>query len=74
VNSLDFSAIVPWTQLSQLISGVFNPLQQTEDAEMEIKMNVKASSSSGFDRTTLDTKVRETLQQIGAKIEKWQED
>jgi hypothetical protein len=25
-----------------------------------------------FDRITLDSKVKETLQQIGAKIEKWE--
>jgi|TARA_B100001971_G_C18180606_1_gene532541 hypothetical protein len=34
---------------------------------MEIKLNVKATSESGFDRTTLDSRVRETLFQIGGK-------
>ncbi|MBT5355528.1 MAG: hypothetical protein HOK95_02900, partial [Candidatus Marinimicrobia bacterium] len=74
VKSLDFTATIPWTQLSQLISGVFNPLRQGGDTEMEIKMNVKATSESGFDRTTLDSRVKETLQQIGASIDNWQED
>ena len=74
VKSLDFTATVPWTQLSQLISGVFNPLRQSGDTEMEIKLNVKASSESGFDRTTLDSRVKETLLQIGASIDNWQED
>jgi len=74
VQSLDFTATVPWTQLSQLISGVFNPLLQSGDTEMEIKLNVKASSESGFDRTTLDSRVKETLLQIGASIDNWQED
>ena len=74
VKSLDFTATVPWTQLSQLISGVFNPLLQSGDTEMEIKVNVKASSESGFDRTTLDSRVKETLMQIGANIDSWQED
>ena len=74
VKSLDFTATIPWTRLSQLISGVFNPLRQGGDTEMEIKMNVKATSESGFDRTTLDSRVKETLQQIGASIDNWQED
>jgi hypothetical protein len=74
VKTLDFTTTVPWTQLSQLISGVFSPLRQSGDTEMEIKLNVKATSESGFDRITLDSRVKETLLQIGASIDKWQED
>lgn len=40
----------------------------------EITIEINASSEEGFDRTTLDSKVKETLQQINAKIEAWKED
>ena len=36
-------------------------------------MEVKANSDEGFDRTTLDAKVKETLHQTGTEIEKWEE-
>lgn len=74
VHALDFTATVPWSQISQLISGVFNPLRQGDDSNLEIKINVKATSKSGYDRTTLDSRVKETLLQIGAGIDTWQED
>jgi hypothetical protein len=35
----------------------------------EITLEIKADSEEGFDRNTLDIKVKETLTQIGAKIE-----
>lgn len=35
---------------------------------------MEKNSEEGFDRTTLYSKVKETLQQIDAKIEAWKED
>jgi hypothetical protein len=40
----------------------------------EITIEIKAESDEGFDRITLDSKVKETLRQIGAKIEEWKEE
>jgi hypothetical protein len=40
----------------------------------EIIIEIKAGSEDGFDRTTLDSKVKETLRQIDAKIEDWKEE
>jgi hypothetical protein len=37
-------------------------------------VEIRASSEEGFDRTTLDNKVKETLQQIQAKITEWNEE
>jgi hypothetical protein len=73
VKSLTISSNVPWDQLSSLISGVIGPLKE-KDAKIQIKMQLKALSETGFDRTTLDSKIKETLQQIGAEIDLWQED
>jgi len=39
-----------------------------------MKLEIKAITETGFDRTTLDTRVKETLRQIDADIEIWQED
>jgi len=72
-KSLSLSANVDWDKLSAVISGVIGPLK-TRDAQLQVKLNIKAVSETGFDRTTLDSKVKETLQQIGAQIELWQED
>ena len=73
IKSLEISAKVPWEKLSALISGVLSPLKE-KDANIQLKINIKALTESGFDRTTLDSRVKETLQQIGAEIEIWQED
>lgn len=40
----------------------------------EITIEIQADSEEGFDRTTLDSKVKETLRQIDAKIEEWKEE
>jgi len=70
---LTLSAIIPWEKISGIASGVIGPLK-ARDAQLKIKVEVTAMSEQGFDRTTLDTRVKETLQQIGAQIEIWQED
>ena len=49
------------------------PLHQKAGDKIEIVMEVKANSDEGFDRTTLDAKVKETLHQTGTEIEKWEE-
>ena len=59
--------------MSSIISGVIAPLT-AETEEVKISLEIKAFSASGINPTTLETKVKETLQQIGAEIEKWQEE
>jgi len=70
---LTLSAIIPWDKISSIVGGVIGPLK-AKDAQLKIKVEVTAISEKGFDRTTLDTRIKETLQQIGAQIEIWQED
>jgi len=72
-HDLTIDAIIPWDKLSSLVSGVIAPLKG-RNAELKIRINLKAHSDQGFDRTTLDSRVKETLQQIGAQLEIWQED
>jgi hypothetical protein len=72
VRTVSMRAKVPWDKLSSIISGVILPLKD-KGQPPEITIELEAESEDGFDRSTLDTKVKETLSQIGAKIEKWEE-
>lgn len=72
-HNLTIDATVPWDKLSSLVSGVIAPLKN-RNADLKIHINLKAHSDQGFDRITLDSRVKETLQQIGAQLEIWQED
>jgi len=72
-KSLVISAKIPWEKLSSIIGGVLAPLKE-KDGNIQLKLEIKAITETGFDRTTLDTRVKETLRQIDADIEIWQED
>jgi len=54
-------------KLSELIRGVFAPLAK-DGAQISLKMEVEAESKEGIKKDTVDLKVKETLNQIGAKI------
>jgi hypothetical protein len=60
-------AEVSWDRLSDLIRGVFNPLQ-SEGAQISLKMRIEAISEKGINKDTYELKVKETLRQISAKI------
>ncbi|KFD41072.1 hypothetical protein HY02_08220 [Peptococcaceae bacterium SCADC1_2_3] len=66
-------ASVPWDKLSSIVTGVIKPLK-TSGAEPEITIEIKAETPGGFDRITLDSKIKETLSQLGAKIIQWDEE
>ncbi|MDI6895774.1 ATP-binding protein [Methanocella conradii] len=73
VKRVSIRAAIPWDKLSPLISGVIRPLKD-KGQPPEIIIEIKANSEEGYDRTTLDIKVKETLQQIDARIEEWKEE
>jgi hypothetical protein len=66
-QNITIEAEIPWDKLSDLIRGVFMPLNR-EGARISLLMKIEASSEKGISKDTLDLKVRETLRQIGAKI------
>lgn len=72
-TTLQFKARIPWDKLHNIIAGIITPLKN-KGAEPEITLEIKAYASKGLDRTTLDAKIKETLLQIGAKIEEWKEE
>jgi len=60
-------AKVPWDKLSDLMRGVFMPLTR-EGAKISLEVKIEAQSEEGISKDTLDLKIKETLNQIGAKI------
>jgi hypothetical protein len=72
-HRLSIRAMIPWDKVSQVFSGVILPLKSA-GAIPEITLEIHAHSDGGFDRTTLESKVKETLHQIGSEIEKWEEE
>lgn len=72
-RKVTIKASVPWDKLSPIVTGVIRPLK-TSGAEPEITIEIKAETPGGFDRTTLDSKVKETLSQLGAMIIRWDEE
>jgi len=62
-------ARVPWEKFSDLMRGVITPLQD-ESEELVIEIHLRARSrAGGFQKTTIDQKVRETLRQINAQVQ-----
>ncbi|MCL0078596.1 ATP-binding protein [Dehalococcoidia bacterium] len=66
VNKICIKARIPWDKLSSLVSGVFRPLQQ-EGADISLQIEISARSDTGISKDTIDLKVKETLNQIGAE-------
>lgn len=73
VRKVTLRATIPWDKLSQIVTGVIRPLKDKGNLH-RITIEIEADSEEGFDRTTLEIKVRETLNQIGAIIEEWKEE
>jgi hypothetical protein len=73
IRKVSLRAVIPWDKLSDLLKGVIRPLKD-KGLPPEIIVEIKAESEEGYDRTTLDSKIRETLQQIGADIKEWKEE
>lgn len=67
IRRISLRAVVPWDKLSELVRGVFSPLSR-EGAQITLEVKIDAQSEQGISRDTLDLKIKETLNQIGAKI------
>jgi len=67
ITSIELRAKVPWDKLSALVSGVITPLRR-EGADISLEVKIEAKSQQGIKRDTLELKVKETLNQIGAEV------
>ncbi len=68
IHRVTIRAEIPSEHLSSIISGVINPLK-SEGRVVKVSLEIEAVSEEGFTHHTLDTKVKETLQQIGSIYE-----
>jgi len=60
-------ADVPWDKLSEMVRCVFAPLS-CEGASISLEVRIEVESEQGINRDTIDLKIKETLNQIDAKI------
>ena len=67
VRKIVLRAEIPWDRVSDIVRGVFVPLNQ-EGAQVSLEVKIEAESQKGISRDTLDLKIKETLNQIGAKV------
>lgn len=67
VHTYRLSVNLAWEKLSDFVRGVLLPLFQ-EGAELRVQVTLEARAAGGIKPITLDQKVRETLQQIGAQV------
>jgi len=67
IRRITLRASVPWDKLSELMRGVFTPLNQ-EGAQISLEVKIEAQSEQGISRNTVDLKIKETLNQIGANV------
>lgn len=73
VKRLRIKVKVPWDRLSDLMSGVINPIK-SEGSIQEFTIELEASALQEFTRHNLENRVRETLFQIRAEIIEWKEE
>ena len=67
VHQLSLRVQVPWDKMADFVRGVLMPLRG-DGADIDVEVSLTARSQEGLKKTTLDHKVKETLNQIGAKI------
>jgi len=68
VRHLMLRVKVPWDKFSDFVRGVIMPLQ-SDKAELDVEVLLHArSESGGIKPETLESKVKETLRQIGAEV------
>ncbi|MGB9718139.1 MAG: hypothetical protein ACPL4E_06830 [Thermoproteota archaeon] len=68
IRKITLRVKVPWDKLSDMVRGVLAPLSR-EGAEISLEIKIDAISEKGISKDTIDLKVKETLNQIGAKVE-----
>jgi len=67
VHHLSLRVQVPWDKMADFVRGVLMPLRG-DGAEIDVEVTLNARSQEGLRKATLDHKVKETLNQIGAKV------
>jgi hypothetical protein len=66
-KSVNLSFNAPWDKLSEVMTGVVRPLIQ-DGADVSIRIVLEAKSDLGINKDTINLRVKETLNQIGARV------
>lgn len=67
IHQLNLRVQIPWDKMADFVRGVLMPLRG-DGADIQVEVSLAARSEGGFRKATLDHKVKETLNQIGAKV------
>ena len=59
---------IPASRLIDINRGIFMPLSHSTDGQLKFTLELDVTSTEGISRDTLETKIKETIRQIGAKI------
>lgn len=60
---------IPASRIADVNRGVFIPLSAAVDRPLSFTMEIEVTSADGISKETLENKVKETIRQIGARIE-----
>ncbi len=55
------------------MEGIIAPLK-SKGVDLEVTIEIRAQAQESFSRLKLDNIIKETLNQIGARIENWNEE
>ena len=67
VRRLSLRVQVPWEKMADFVRGVLLPLH-ADGAELNVEITITAQSEEGIKKATMEHEVKETLNQIGARI------
>jgi len=59
---------VPWDHYTDIYPGVIQPLQRVSD---QLSIIIEIEAEGEIDENTVNLKIKETLDQIGAEIERF---
>lgn len=61
---------IPANRIADVNRGIFMPLSARSDEPLTFTLTLDVSSSEGISEATLEQKIKETIRQIGARIQK----
>jgi hypothetical protein len=60
---------IPASRIADVNRGIFMPLSAASDRPLTITLTLEVHSEEGITPATLENKVKETIRQIGARVE-----
>ena len=60
---------IPANRIADVNRGIFLPLSAATDEPLQFTVTIEVNSAEGISQATLEQKIKETIRQIGAKVE-----